>query len=60
MKYRKKEKRIKVYNFRVSESELKMIREVAREIDLPYAFRSWIKELYDELYPDPDDTAYKI
>jgi hypothetical protein len=53
-------KRNKIYNFRVSDEELKIIRELAREYNLPGMFRLWIKEIYNELHRDPDDTTYGL
>ncbi len=53
-------KRNKIYNFRVSDEELQIIRELAREYNLPGMFRSWIKEIHDELHRDPDDSTYGL
>ena len=53
-------KRDKIYNFRVSEDELRIIRELAREGDLPGEFRDWINKLYKEHTKDPDEQVYKL
>lgn len=50
----------KTYSFRVSEDELKMIRELASEINLPAMLREHIREIHDNIHKDPDDSAYSL
>jgi len=50
----------KTYSFRVSEEELKIIRKLSSEINLPAMLREYIKNVHENLNKDPDDTAYKL
>ena len=50
----------KNYSFRVSEEELKMLRELAREMNISAMLRAYIKECHKKYLKDPDDQVYKL
>jgi hypothetical protein len=50
----------KTYSFRVSEEELKMIRRLSSEMNLPAMLREYIRNIHEGINRDPDDTAYKL
>jgi hypothetical protein len=55
-----KRKLTKTYSFRVTENELKIIRELAREMDISAMLRAYIKECHKKYLKDPDDQVYKL
>ena len=55
-----KRKLKKTYSFRVSEEDLKMVRELAREMDIPSMLREYIKECHKKYLKDPDEQVYKL
>jgi len=55
-----KRKLTKTYSFRVSDSELKMARELAREMDFSAMLREYIKECHKKYLKDPDEQVYKL
>ena len=50
----------KTYSFRVSEDQLKTIRSLSSEMNLPAMLREYIKNLDEKINKDLDDTAYKL
>ena len=55
-----KRKLKKTYSFRVSEEDLKMVRELAREMDIPSMLREYIKDCHKKYLKDPDEQVYKL
>jgi len=55
-----KKKLTKTYSFRVSEEDLKMVRELAREMDIPSMLREYIKDCHKKYLKDPDEQVYKL
>jgi len=50
----------KTYSFRVSEDQLKTIRRLSAEMNLPAMLREYIKNLDESINKDPDDSVYKL
>uniref|UniRef100_A0A6M3IPA1 Uncharacterized protein n=1 Tax=viral metagenome TaxID=1070528 RepID=A0A6M3IPA1_9ZZZZ len=57
-----KNKKDKIYNFRVSKEEWEMINSIKKKIDLPSMLRKHIQEIYNEINKgrEIDDKIYRI
>lgn len=60
--FKMKKKKSKLYNFRITEEEMKMINFLRKSnIDIPKSLRDYIKKIYKNIKDESiDDNIYKL